>query len=79
MIENSEISDKYRFIRISFYRTPASMLLSMGKKLNVEVNRVLLLPEVEARYTTLGLDPVTMQPTEFATFTRDESPRTSAL
>ena len=42
------------------------------KRLNAEVNRVLQLPEVKTQYATLGVDPVTMQPEEFAKFVRRE-------
>jgi tripartite-type tricarboxylate transporter receptor subunit TctC len=42
------------------------------RKLNAEVNRVLKLPEVKTQYATLGIDPVTMQPEEFAKFVRSE-------
>ena len=36
------------------------------------MNRVLKLPEVKTQYATLGVDPVTMQPEEFAKFVRNE-------
>lgn len=51
---------------------PAGTPPQVVKKLNAEVNRVLQLPEVKMRYATLGIDPVTMQPAEFAKFVRDE-------
>ena len=51
---------------------PAATPQPMVKKLNAEVNRVLQLPEVKTQYATLGIDPVTMQPAEFATFVRNE-------
>ena len=51
---------------------PAATPQSVVKKLNAEVNRVLHLPEVKTQYATLGIDPVTMQPEEFAKFVRNE-------
>jgi len=51
---------------------PAATPQPVVKKLNAEVNRVLQLPEVKTQYATLGIDPVTMQPAEFATFVRNE-------
>jgi tripartite-type tricarboxylate transporter receptor subunit TctC len=51
---------------------PAATPQPVVKKLNAEVNRVLQLPEVKTQYATLGIDPVTMQPAEFATFVRSE-------
>jgi tripartite-type tricarboxylate transporter receptor subunit TctC len=51
---------------------PAGTPPPVVKKLNAEVNRVLQLPEVKAQYATLGIDPVTMQPADFAKFVRDE-------
>jgi tripartite-type tricarboxylate transporter receptor subunit TctC len=42
------------------------------RKLNGEVNRVLQLPELREQYATLGIDPVSMQPEEFAKFVREE-------
>jgi tripartite-type tricarboxylate transporter receptor subunit TctC len=51
---------------------PAGTPQPVVKKLNAEVNRVLQLPEVKTQYATLGIDPVTMQPAEFAKFVRDE-------
>jgi tripartite-type tricarboxylate transporter receptor subunit TctC len=51
---------------------PAATPQPVVKKLNAEVNRVLQLPEVKTQYATLGIDPVTMQPAEFAAFVRSE-------
>jgi tripartite-type tricarboxylate transporter receptor subunit TctC len=51
---------------------PAATPQPIVKKLNAEVNRVLQLPEVKTQYATLGIDPVTMQPEEFAKFVRNE-------
>ena len=51
---------------------PAATPQPVVKKLNAEVNRVLQLPEVRTQYATLGIDPVTMQPEEFASFVRNE-------
>lgn len=51
---------------------PAGTPQPVVKKLNAEVNRVLQLPEVKTQYATLGIDPVTMQPEEFAKFVRNE-------
>ncbi len=51
---------------------PAATPAAVVKKLNAEVNRVLQLPEVKTQYATLGIDPVTMQPAEFAKFVRNE-------
>jgi tripartite-type tricarboxylate transporter receptor subunit TctC len=51
---------------------PAATPQPIVKKLNAEVNRVLKLPEVKTQYATLGIDPVTMQPEEFAKFVRNE-------
>lgn len=51
---------------------PAATPQPVVKKLNAEVNRVLQLPEVKAQYATLGIDPVRMQPEEFAKFVRNE-------
>jgi tripartite-type tricarboxylate transporter receptor subunit TctC len=51
---------------------PAGTPQPVVKKLNAEVNRVLQMPEVKTQYATLGVDPVTMQPAEFAKFVRDE-------
>jgi tripartite-type tricarboxylate transporter receptor subunit TctC len=51
---------------------PAATPAAVVKKLNTEVNRVLHLPEVKTQYATLGIDPVTMQPEEFAKFVRNE-------
>ena len=51
---------------------PAATPQPVVKKLNAEVNRVLQLPEVKTQYATLGIDPVTMQPAEFAHFVRSE-------
>ena len=51
---------------------PAATPQPIVKKLNAEVNRVLQLPEVKTQYATLGVDPVTMQPEEFAKFVRNE-------
>ena len=51
---------------------PAATPQPVVKKLNAEVNRVLHLPEVRTQYATLGIDPVTMQPEEFANFVRSE-------
>ena len=51
---------------------PAGTPQPIVKKLNAEVARVLQLPEVKTQYATLGVDPVTMQPEEFAKFVRSE-------
>jgi tripartite-type tricarboxylate transporter receptor subunit TctC len=51
---------------------PAGTPQPIVRKLNAEVNRVLKLPEVKTQYATLGVDPVTMQPEEFAKFVRNE-------
>lgn len=51
---------------------PTGTPQAVVKKLNTEVNRVLQLPDVKTQYATLGIDPVTMQPAEFAKFVRDE-------
>jgi tripartite-type tricarboxylate transporter receptor subunit TctC len=51
---------------------PAATPQPIVRKLNAEVNRVLKLPEVKTQYATLGVDPVTMQPDEFAKFVRNE-------
>lgn len=51
---------------------PAATPQPVVRKLNAEVNRVLKLPEVKTQYATLGVDPVTMQPEEFAKFVRSE-------
>ena len=51
---------------------PAAVPPAVIKKLNSEVTRVLKLPEVKTQYATLGIDPVTMQPEEFAKFVRNE-------
>ena len=51
---------------------PAAVPPAVIKKLNAEVTRVLKLPEVKTQYATLGIDPVTMQPDEFAKFVRNE-------
>jgi tripartite-type tricarboxylate transporter receptor subunit TctC len=51
---------------------PAATPAAVVNKLNAEVNRVLNLPEVKTQYATLGIDPVTMQPAEFAKFVRSE-------
>jgi tripartite-type tricarboxylate transporter receptor subunit TctC len=51
---------------------PAATPQPIVRKLNAEVNRVLKLPEVKTQYATLGVDPVTMQPEEFAKFVRNE-------
>ena len=51
---------------------PAATPAAVVRKLNAEVNRVLQLPEVKTQYATLGIDPVTMQPAEFAKFVRNE-------
>jgi tripartite-type tricarboxylate transporter receptor subunit TctC len=51
---------------------PAATPQQIVKKLNAEVNRVLKLPEVKTQYATLGVDPVTIQPEEFAKFVRGE-------
>jgi tripartite-type tricarboxylate transporter receptor subunit TctC len=48
--------------------TPPQVVL----KLNGEVNRVLQMPELREQYATLGIDPVSMQPGEFAKFVREE-------
>ena len=42
------------------------------RKLNTEVNRVMQLQELREQYATLGVEPVSMQPDEFAKFVRDE-------
>lgn len=51
---------------------PAATPQPIVKKLNAEVNRVLKLSEVKTQYASLGIDPVTMQPEEFAKFVRNE-------
>lgn len=51
---------------------PAGTPQPVVNKLSAEVNRVLHLPEVKTQYAALGIDPVTMQPAEFAKFVRDE-------
>jgi tripartite-type tricarboxylate transporter receptor subunit TctC len=51
---------------------PVGTPQAIVKKLNAEVNRILKLPEVKTQYATLGIDPVTMTPEEFAKFVRSE-------
>lgn len=51
---------------------PAGTPAVVVRTLNGEVNRILQLPEVRDQYATLGVEPVTMQPDEFARFVREE-------
>jgi tripartite-type tricarboxylate transporter receptor subunit TctC len=51
---------------------PAGTPEPVTRKFNAEVNRVLQSAEVREQYTTLGVEPVTMQPAEFAKFVREE-------
>lgn len=51
---------------------PAGTPQPVVRKLNAEVNRVMQLQELREQYATLGVDPVTMQPEEFAKFVREE-------
>jgi tripartite-type tricarboxylate transporter receptor subunit TctC len=51
---------------------PAGTPQPVVRKLNAEVNRIMQLQELREQYATLGVDPVTMQPEEFAKFVREE-------
>jgi tripartite-type tricarboxylate transporter receptor subunit TctC len=51
---------------------PAGTPQTVVRKLNADVNRIMQLQELREQYATLGVDPVTMQPEEFAKFVREE-------
>ena len=51
---------------------PAGTPQGIVTKLNSEVARVMKLPELREQYATLGVDPVSMSPEEFAKFVRDD-------
>jgi len=51
---------------------PAGTPQTVVRKLNEEVKRILQLPEVRKQYATLGVDPVSMSPEDFAKFVRQE-------
>ena len=48
--------------------TPAAVV----QKLNAQVNAIVQQPDVREQFAKLGIQPVPMQPAEFARFVRDE-------
>ena len=51
---------------------PAGTPRDIVSRYNAEIVRILAQPDVRARLTSIGLDPVTMSPEEFAAFIREE-------
>jgi len=52
--------------------TPAGTPQPVVRRLNAEVKRIMELAELREQYKKLGVEPVSMQPEEFAKFVRDE-------
>jgi tripartite-type tricarboxylate transporter receptor subunit TctC len=58
---------------------PAATPAEIVAKLNVEINRVLQLPEVKERLLELGAEPANMSPSEFGQFIRADNAKWSKL
>jgi tripartite-type tricarboxylate transporter receptor subunit TctC len=54
------------------YFVPAGTPAAIVDKLNAEINRALAQPDVVARLQSLGLEPRTLSPNEFAAYVRAE-------
>jgi tripartite-type tricarboxylate transporter receptor subunit TctC len=58
---------------------PAKTPREIVDKLHAEMTRALQVPEVQARFKTLGIEPMPMSVAEFGTFFRDEVSSTLAI
>jgi tripartite-type tricarboxylate transporter receptor subunit TctC len=48
-------------------------------RLNKEINTILALPDVKARFATIGMEPVGGSPAQFAQFIQDDLSKWSEL
>jgi tripartite-type tricarboxylate transporter receptor subunit TctC len=58
---------------------PKNLPPELQRRINEEVNKVLSSPDVVARYATLGIEPRTVSPTEFAKLVAEDTARWSKL